>query len=228
MVSIGRLVAGIVAAGILALPSTASASYFLSFTYNDGGVAIADGLLQVEYQPGFFGGTYPFNLSKTTTGFADINTNQPPIIQTYFLGIYGPAAQIAGQPDELVMFVNNAFAANAAGKDFTTVFPGITEGTITQGLVDDFCCENPPNYNSTEAQYMFEFANGEGANASFAPGSSFTIMTFSTGQIVGTGVSTGVSSSVPEPATWAMLLLGLFGVGFVVRDARRKNAAIVA
>jgi hypothetical protein len=29
----------------------------------------------------------------------------------------------------------------------------------------------------------------------------------------------------PEPATWAMLLLGLFGLGFMVRGARRKNSA---
>jgi hypothetical protein len=35
-------------------------------------------------------------------------------------------------------------------------------------------------------------------------------------------------AAVPEPATWAMLLIGFFGVGFVVRGARRKDALAVA
>ena len=33
---------------------------------------------------------------------------------------------------------------------------------------------------------------------------------------------------VPEPATWAMFFLGLFGIGFMVRSARRKEAVVVA
>jgi hypothetical protein len=36
-----------------------------------------------------------------------------------------------------------------------------------------------------------------------------------------------VSLAVPEPATWAMLLLGFFGVGFMMRGARRKGAVAV-
>ncbi len=32
---------------------------------------------------------------------------------------------------------------------------------------------------------------------------------------------------VPEPATWAMLVLGLFGIGFMART-RRKEAVAVA
>lgn len=35
-------------------------------------------------------------------------------------------------------------------------------------------------------------------------------------------------SNVPEPATWAMLLMGFFGVGFVVRGARRKDSVAIA
>jgi hypothetical protein len=31
-------------------------------------------------------------------------------------------------------------------------------------------------------------------------------------------------TQVPEPATWAMLLLGFFGVGSALRGARRKAA----
>jgi hypothetical protein len=35
-----------------------------------------------------------------------------------------------------------------------------------------------------------------------------------------------LTSAVPEPATWAMMLLGLFGVGFVLRG--RKQGALAA
>ena len=36
-----------------------------------------------------------------------------------------------------------------------------------------------------------------------------------------------IIASVPEPSTWAMLLLGLFGVGFMMRSVRRKEAVAV-
>ncbi len=35
-------------------------------------------------------------------------------------------------------------------------------------------------------------------------------------------------SAVPEPATWAMMLLGFFGLGTMVRGARRRNLAAAA
>ena len=34
--------------------------------------------------------------------------------------------------------------------------------------------------------------------------------------------------SVPEPATWAMLLVGLFGIGFMTRGTRHKRAVATA
>jgi hypothetical protein len=37
-----------------------------------------------------------------------------------------------------------------------------------------------------------------------------------------------LSSPVPEPATWAMFLLGFLGVGFMVRSARRENTIAIA
>jgi hypothetical protein len=35
-------------------------------------------------------------------------------------------------------------------------------------------------------------------------------------------------TAVPEPATWAMFLAGFGGIGFMLRNARRKNAAATA
>jgi hypothetical protein len=39
---------------------------------------------------------------------------------------------------------------------------------------------------------------------------------------------TFTATAVPEPATWAMLLLGFFGIGFLVRSACRRDAGVVA
>jgi hypothetical protein len=36
--------------------------------------------------------------------------------------------------------------------------------------------------------------------------------------------SVTVGSSVPEPSTWAMMLLGFIGLGFAFRRPRRKAA----
>jgi hypothetical protein len=35
----------------------------------------------------------------------------------------------------------------------------------------------------------------------------------------------GVASAVPEPSTWAMMILGFFGVGYMAY--RRKNSAVL-
>ena len=41
------------------------------------------------------------------------------------------------------------------------------------------------------------------------------------------GFTVGIGA-VPEPSTWAMLLLGFFGVGFMMRASRRKATALTA
>jgi PEP-CTERM motif len=52
----------------------------------------------------------------------------------------------------------------------------------------------------------------ENANGTF----SFVVPT------PGVNVYDGVSSSVPEPSTWVMMLMGFAGLGFAFRQSRRK------
>lgn len=40
--------------------------------------------------------------------------------------------------------------------------------------------------------------------------------------------TTGVSSAVPEPASWALMIVGFGAVGTMVRTARRRTGAILA
>ena len=55
------------------------------------------------------------------------------------------------------------------------------------------------------------------------------IVTVSNGQGVSNAqiFATGTQSGVPEPATWAMMLVGLGGVGMAMRRRRKQNGALL-
>jgi opacity protein-like surface antigen len=57
----------------------------------------------------------------------------------------------------------------------------------------------------------------------------FVNVIFTTGALSGAnaGFSAVYSANVPEPAAWAMMLLGIAGVGGAMRSARRKQGAAV-
>ncbi|HWC62649.1 MAG TPA: PEP-CTERM sorting domain-containing protein [Rhizomicrobium sp.] len=63
--------------------------------------------------------------------------------------------------------------------------------------------------------------------------SSADISALSAGRITITGANfqysttAGFTTGVPEPATWAMMLTGLFGMGWTLRRARKNGAAAV-
>lgn len=58
---------------------------------------------------------------------------------------------------------------------------------------------------------------GPGPFAAFNPGQP-EFLPFAPGSPPGSGIA-----AVPEPATWAMLILGFFGVGVAVRRRRRRQ-----
>jgi hypothetical protein len=43
-----------------------------------------------------------------------------------------------------------------------------------------------------------------------------------------TGFAYSPASAVPEPSTWAMMLIGFAGLGYAAYRRQRKNAALVA
>jgi hypothetical protein len=47
---------------------------------------------------------------------------------------------------------------------------------------------------------------------------------FNSPAVEGLGVASSPVAAVPEPSTWAMMLLGLAGLGFAFRRSRRKAA----
>jgi hypothetical protein len=65
----------------------------------------------------------------------------------------------------------------------------------------------------------------DGATALFIPPPNFAVdnpATFVFGSPSGANYGWTVSAAVPEPSTWAMMLLGFAGLGFAFRQSRRK------
>jgi hypothetical protein len=71
----------------------------------------------------------------------------------------------------------------------------------------------------------FFFFNQNGANAG-QPGLNFTFTPF--GETTTNGTVSSVVEAVPEPSTWAMMILGFFGVGFVAYRRKAKPAFMAA
>lgn len=85
--------------------------------------------------------------------------------------------------------------------------------------------EGASNFSSTPMFGMTQYANASGglSNGYFkgtSSGNTFTLLDY------GTIVADNAAPAVPEPSVWAMLAVGIGGVGAVLR--RRRNAAASA
>jgi len=135
--------------------------------------------------------------------------------ETFLLGVTSNLPGDAPGQQHLVLFTNDAFATSAQSIAFGTLFPNTNELTLINDL------------ETTDTSGIFNFAGGDastGPNGSifFTPGDDFTVIAFSGGQTIGTGTS-AFEGGVPEPASWAMMLMGFCALGAALRS-RRKTA----
>jgi PEP-CTERM motif len=130
------------------------------------------------------------------------------------------------------------FAANI-GANNSTVFSG-TLRPILVGNILKFTFSNPFRYVPTSGNLLldFKFANyafpGSSvqfrANGGDAGGVYSRMQNFDNSNNIGTGLVTTFETSaigaVPEPATWAMLILGFGVIGGAMRSARRQSVRV--
>ena len=69
-------------------------------------------------------------------------------------------------------------------------------------------------------------ATGAGApgTAEFVSVAPFMANSYTYQQYSGVQTIASISSAVPEPATWAMMIIGFGAIGSMVRTSRRRNA----
>jgi hypothetical protein len=131
--------------------------------------------------------------------------------------------------------------SNTAGTTVIVVNPGVEFGyqdpanTITVDITgSQIIITDVLITNGTNSPIMFTlkdsaFSNITSVSDNFA-GGAFSLVgdtfTFTTNSFPGPGTFTGVFNvgAVPEPSTWAMMILGFAGVGFMAYRRKNKRA----
>ncbi len=174
--------------------------------------------------------------------FSDVPLNTPSVTTIYGLTTLDPEVSIYDLSDptalHLVVSLANGFATSILGESFSDAFAGFTsidyadpldeqnyinELLYISGLDQQYGLPSSP-YGGPQTNLLFNFGsylNAQGA--SLASGESFQMVAFSTATSIGTGyVSQNIlSGAVPEPTTWAMLLIGFGMLGCMARRNRR-------
>ncbi len=234
--------AATLAVALTAWAGTASAAnpYKLNFTTTMNQYDVtAVVMFESEVGTQGFGNTWPFDVPSGTSTITDPFDKLQPMQALFLMGLTNlvPAGTDAtGQePWHLVLFTNNAFAAAAVGQSFDTLFPNTSEATLINDLLEAYAPgSNPTDDRLNQAgDDMFAFANllgasdainGPNGSIAFGPNDLYSVLAFSSGQIIGTGFASTTEvapppTDTPEPLSLAMLTSGLAGL-MVVRRRR--------
>ncbi len=234
-VSMPALIGALLASGFL--PSFAQAStigappppscgqnYCDYFSFNSSYV-ISD-ILRFNVDNGSGGGIgWPFSATAGYNQYALGYGSPNGVNNIFFMGLVtGLPGDTAGQ-QHAVLFTNVTFANNAANIPWGTLFPHTLESTLITDLQTAFAPNSNPNNttlnNAVNDMYSFGYGAGDavaGPNGpiNFTPGSGFSIIAFSNGQIIGQGTSIEVAA-VPLPAAAWLFGSGLLGLSGLVR-----------
>jgi hypothetical protein len=183
--------------------------------------------------------TYDFTL----TGFVDIEDNSPPPITTVtgsFTATFDPLVSVANQTtgftfnespglasDSPIGF--SVFAASSPTGETQISVGGTETGTnfVSSGTNDPIVFFDIPNASDPAdaslvvcSQPGFNCGNFTGNETVYASGYSLA----GTNSIFFATVQT-VTTAVPEPATWSMMLVGFGGLGAAMRTRRKQSVA---
>jgi hypothetical protein len=161
----------------------------------------------------------PSGDSVLSDGFPK-DSNNPPLA-TFFMGLD------SSSPDHLVIAFNSAYAQSAVGQEFSSLFSGWGESDIVSALIFLGTPGTDTDVVGLNAAITEVFSFGDyltSLNAlTEANNGQFDLIRFSEGTDIGSGTThlTALTSSVPEPSTWAMLVLGFAGIGLMTYRRRK-------
>lgn len=126
-----------------------------------------------------------------------------------------------------ITFYNFATTISAIGANFfgSNIAGLFQPGSIALSLTDSFGVTSHTIINATTSSFIGFVSDGTITSLTVSavqPAGSFLWPT-----VDDLRLAQGLTSAVPEPATWAMMILGFAGVGYM-SFRRRKQAATVA
>jgi uncharacterized protein (TIGR03118 family) len=196
--------------GAFATPAAISALHLVPFN-----VQVLNGFVYVTYAPS--GHSAQANATAGQGAVAVFNLDGSPLSNTALVvGSSHLAAPwgLAIAPAGFGQFGGDLLVGNFSGINLgISVFDPVTgtfEGTI------------PINPGSGNTSFLWALTVGTGAGAGGDPNTLYFTDGLNSERDGLFGAITAVPSAVPEPAAWAMMLLGFTGLGFAFRQSRRK------
>ncbi|MBS0363310.1 MAG: PEP-CTERM sorting domain-containing protein [Proteobacteria bacterium] len=175
------------------------------------------------------GTTNSFDVQAPSTLITDPFVKTDPITGTYFLGVTALGSQDEAPPLHLVLALNNAFAAGlvSGGQDFADIFAGYDEASLIGALTTLSDGSSTQTAIDDASNLIFNFSETVTADQGlFGSTDTFSMVSFSTASTFGDGISFTTDAGVPEPAAWALMILGFGGAGALLR--RRRGTAATA
>lgn len=226
----------------LAAPGTASAvGFFQNYQVNTD-FSIYSMALYQQTATGS-GITNSFSVSAPGEVVTDPFLKLQPITATYFLAVSNLGVEPTFEndseiqpPKHLVLALDDVFALSAIGNEFSFVFANYTETSLIDALIlldtADLAIGDPgrpAQLAAKDAAYdLLSNFSGDLVNqgGTFGSTDTFSMVSFSQGAAFGTSGSNSFTTEgpVPEPATWALMILGFGSAGAMLRRRRHTLA----
>ena len=203
-----KLVLSLLAGAAIAAPSIANATSFVGSTGGCFGTACTPTGTATLAGTGlsFASGTFNQNDSN---GFLAIGSANPPVDTLGLFTLLPTAGTTTFADVPFTLLVNFTSPGTLSGSYFGTIFGSVTDSNAGGIQVD---LDNTAH----------TFGTGAGA---------FTLTVNDVG-VSNDGVATPITgyirTAVPEPATWAMMLMGFAGIGFAMRRRRQQGLLQIA